>query len=472
METLPFPEGENMKDYTELAKTILQNIGGKENVTQAFHCVTRLRFVLRDREKADTVALKGLKGVMGTQWAGEQLQVIIGSDVVDVYDVICKEGGFEKLAEVPADDLGKEEPKTIAEKITAFMKPLVDCIIPLMGVFIGSGLIKGILSMLSVFGLINAESGTYMALYAIGDALYYFFPIFVGFNAGKVFKTDPFITALIGAGLVYPTIVAGAGDGVARSFLGIPMNLVNYTFSILPVFAAAWFAGVVERFVSRYVPKVIRYMLVSTITLAVVYPITILVVGPLMTMLSNAVGSAITFVWNLAPAIGGAVIGGLWQFLVMTGLHAGTAPLIIGLLMQNGYDVLGVCVTSSMTALAGVALALCTSSKNSETRQASLSAMLSALMGVTEPAIYSVALPYANAFLSVILGGAIGGCLGAVLGAKVYGFGGNGLLQLPFTFAPEGGSNPILWFVAIAVAFVAAYLFAKVLCRDSFKKEH
>lgn len=459
-----------MKDYSQLANSIIENVGGKENVKEAFHCITRLRFTLKDKDLVKQDAFKGLKGVMGTNWSGDQLQVIIGNEVNEVYDAVCAAGGFAKLAEVPADDVKDEGPKTFAEKVSNFMKPLVDCIIPLMGVFIAGGLIKGLLSMFTVFGWMSAESGTYTTLYAIGDALFYFFPIFIGFNAGKVFKGNPFISALIGAGLVYPSIVSGATDGVARNFLGLPLNLISYTSTILPAFIAAWLAAKVEHFVDKYVPKVVRFMLVPTITLAVVFPITLLVVGPVSNLIANGIGGVISSLWRMAPAIGGAAIGGLWQVLVMTGLHTGMTPFIVELLMQNGYDILGICVTSSMVALAGAALALYTTSHNNDVKQISISAMISALLGVTEPAIYGVALPYKNAFLSVILGGAIGGCLGSILGVKVYGFGGMSLLQLPFTFGGDGTGNTVMWAIAVAVAFVSAFVIAKILCRDSFKE--
>ena len=213
-------------------------------------------------------------------------------------------------------------------------------------------------------------------------------------------------------------------------------------------------------------------MLIPAIVLFVTVPVTLIVVGPIVSALSNGIGSVVSGLWRMAPALGGLVMGGFWQVLVMTGLHTGMTPFIIEMLMQNGCDILGICVTSSMFALAGVAFACFTATRDSNRKQTSISAMISALLGVTEPAIYGIALPFDKAFLSAIAGGGIAGAIGAVLGVKIYGFGGNALLQLPFTFAEgQGLTNTLLWAVTVAVAFILSFVLARVLCRKTFAKE-
>lgn len=461
------------KDYTSLAEEILEIVGGKENITAFVHCITRLRFEVKDRSRIKNDALKNIKGTMGAQWAGDQLQIIIGSDVESVYNTICKISGIEPEDEIDidVDDEIKSETVTIKDRITTLFKPIVDCIIPLMGLFVATGLIKGVLSALTVFELISTTSGTYLILYALSDTLLYFFPIFIGFNCGKVFKTNAFITAAIGATLIYPTIITTQTAGTPIDFMGIPVTLISYVSSILPVIIASYFASKLEKFMSKYSPAAIKFMLVPSVTLLIIVPLTFLLIGPIMSFISDGIGSIITTVWNTAPILGGLLIGSVWQILVMTGLHAGTAPFIIGLFAQYGYDLLGVCVTSSMIALAGTALAMVVRSRQTTQKEIASSALLSCFLGVTEPALYGVALPHGKALLCAMIGGGLGGMVGAVANVKCYGFGGNGLLQLPFTISLDGMMNTYLWCLAIAVAFLSSFLLAYVFCKKDFEKE-
>lgn len=461
------------KDFNAMAAQILEKVGGKENITKLQHCVTRLRFEVRDKSKIDEAAIKAISGIMGTKWAGEQFQVIVGADVDEAYDAVCKLSGITATAAVAAEPEDSKKPDksnmTTAERIGNFMKPLVDSVIPLIGLFMAGGLIKGLLAALTVFGVLSAESGTYTILNAAGDSLFYFFPIFIGFTAGKVFNTNPYMTAAIGASLVYPTILAAVG--MPMTFLGIPVNVISYTSTILPVFFASMLASKLEPFFKKFCPKALRIMLPMMVTLAIVVPLTFLIIGPVMTFIANAIGNGVTAVWNAVPALGGALIGGLWQILVMTGLHTGMTPLVLGLLMQNGYDILGGCVTSSMMALAGACLAVAVRTKNAERKETGISAMVSTFLGVTEPGIYGIALPNPKAMISMIIGGAVGGAVSAILGVKVFGFGGTGLLQLPFTFSPDGIMNTVLWAIAIAIAFVVAFVVCSVLLgKDADKK--
>lgn len=458
------------KNYRDQAEQILQLVGRQENITTFLHCITRLRFEVKDKSIIKEEELKMIKGILGVRWMGEQLQVIIGADVADVYLAICEIGGVKPNDEIELDEEVIVTSKSISEKISNFFKPVVDCIIPLMGLFVATGLIKGILSALTVFELILPESGTYIMLYALSDSLLYFFPIFIGFNCGKVFKTNQFITAAIGATLLYPTITAAQTAGTPIDFMGIPVVLISYVSSILPVIIASYFAAKIEKIVTKIVPNVVKFMLVPTITLLLIVPMTFLGIGPVMTIISDAIGAFITFVWDIAPALGGFVIGGFWQVLVMTGLHGGTMPFVVGLLTQNGYDILGICVTSSMIALGGVALAMWVRTKQVTKKDIAFSAMISSLLGVTEPALYGVVLPHGKAFACAWLGGGFGGMLGAVLGVKVYGFGGNGLLQLPFTISPDGMGNTYLWIFAVVVAFTSSFILAYVLCKKDFCK--
>ena len=457
------------KNYEQLSNNVIELVGKKENIKFFTHCVTRLRFTLKDKGIVNEEGLKTLEGTLGFQWIGEQLQIIVGSDVEKVYSKICEITGLEPETEISLDTEKEESPKTIKDRVTKLFRPIVDCLIPLMGLFIATGLIKGFLSACTAFGLVAAESGTYTILYALSDSLLYFFPIFIGFNCGKVFKTNQYITAAIGAAMVYPTIISLAQAGNPITYMGIPVTMISYTSSILPVIIASFFAAKIEKVVSKYSPQVIKFMLVPTVTLFIIVPLSFIVIGPIMTAISDSIGAVITGVWNVAPGLGGFLIGGIWQVLVMTGLHGGTVPFVVGLFAKNGFDILGVCVTSSMIALAGAALAMMIRSRQNEKKEVAVSAMISALLGVTEPALYGVALPYGKSLLFACLGGGLGGMTGALLNVKVFGFGGNGILQLPFTISPDGMMNTYLWIISVMIAFVSTFILVYVFCNKNFR---
>lgn len=304
------------KDYEKIAREVIAGVGGADNITDVMHCVTRLRFFLKDEAKADTPAVEQISGVLGVIVQGGQYQVIIGNDVTDAFSAVESALGRNTFAEAvrPA-----QEPKN---PVVAFLKTLTGTITPVIGMLGAAGILKGLVSLLSTVGVLAADSGAYLVLNALGDSLFYFFPVILGFSAGNKLGGNPFIPAIIGGALVYPSVVSAVG-GESLSFFGIPLVLMNYTRSVFPIIVAALLCSVVEKQLNRVLPASTRMILTPFITIAVVGAVTFLAVGPVVTALANLVSTVVLTVYGFSPALTGLLIGAFWQLLVVFGLHWG-----------------------------------------------------------------------------------------------------------------------------------------------------
>lgn len=454
------------KDLDQLVNSILSNVGGKDNLARVTHCVTRLRIEVKDRGIVKEKDLKNLKGTMGYQWANGQLQIIIGASIEQVYTKFCEVAMLDICKPVQDDS---EKKKSIFDKV---IQSIVGCVSPTVGVMIATGLIKGLLSLCVVLKWVDNTSGTYVILQALADSLFYFFPVIVGFNAGKVFNCNPVITAIIGCTLIYPSLITAYTEGSALTFLGIPVILKSYTSSVLPVIFASWISSEIEKLVSKYTPDILKLLVVPFVTLIVIVPLTLLAVGPCIDMLSTMLSNAVLWVLNSLPVLAGVVFGGVWQIITMLGLHYGIGPVTMQLFLDQGYDVTAAGVTASMFALVGVCLAVFLRTRNQNLKSASLSAGVTALMGVTEPAIYSVALPYKKAFLSAIIGGTVSGIFLMMTNVVTYGGGINGILQLSVTISESGFGNTVFWCIGQLIAFGVSFALAYILIGKDMRKEN
>lgn len=291
------------KNYDELAKTIIQNVGGKDNVTSVVHCATRLRFKLKDEKKANDDVLKDTDGVVTVVKAGGQYQVVIGNEVADVYDAVVKEGGFNGGGQVPDDDV--EDNSSFVDKAVALISGIfTDILAPLSA----GGIIKGLVVLVGAMGWLSTKSGTYQILYAIGDSIFYFLPVFLGVTAARRFHMNQFIGLAIGATLTYPTMVQLAASktvlgtlfkGTAfaseihTTFFGIPVITMNYTSTVLPVLFTVWFASIIEHWAKKWIPSVVQMFLVPVVTMIIALPVAFIVIGPVMTWVGDAIGAII-----------------------------------------------------------------------------------------------------------------------------------------------------------------------------------
>jgi len=464
------------KDYEGLAKKIVKLVGGKDNVNSVVHCATRLRFKLKDESKADTETLKDTDGVITVVQSGGQYQVVIGNDVADVYDRVVQVGGFPDGGVVP-DDYGEDDGKKMSI-LDKFIDLISGIFAPALGILAATGMIKGLATVLLATGAVTAKSGTYTILYAIGDSFFYFLPIVLGYSASKKFRVDPLIGMTIGAALVYPSIVALNPTAVAGkplytlfagtmlaspvhiTFLGIPVIMMNYTSSVIPIIAAVWIASKVERFFKKVVPTVVKTFLVPFFTLLVVIPLTLLIVGPITSWLSDGLAAGASALYSLSPVITGAVLGGLWQVLVIFGLHWGLVPLAMLNLQNLQSDPILVLVNAASFAQIGAVLAVIMKVKNDKVKGLGWSAFLSGIFGITEPAIYGVTLPRKKVFAMSCIGAGVGGAITGLFGTRSYMMGGLGIFSIPNVIGPKGID---MGFYGMIIAFVAAFVVGLVL---------
>lgn len=443
--------------YRKTASEVVEKVGGKDNIASVAHCVTRLRFVLKDEGKADDDAVKAVEGVKGLVKQGGQYQVIIGTEVSKVADEVSKVLGMS-MGE--SNEVAKEDLKQKDNLFNKFFKTISGCIFPFMGLMIASGMIKGILTLLVTLGVLTDTSGAYQLWYAGADALMYFFPILVGFSAGKQFGANPFLTAAIGAALVYPNIVSAYNDGTAMTFFGIPIVLTSYANSIFPVLLASWVGAKVEKFWKKVIPDMISMMFVPFLTLLIVVPLTFLVIGPVMTVVSNALADGTNALWAFSPIIAGIILGAFWQVIVIFGLHYAFIPILMNNITTNGVDPVNAVLGMTVMALVGAGVGYAMKQKDKAKRAEGLTCSLTAFFGVTEPIIYSIALPKKKPFAAAFVGGGIAGGILAASGAAMQGYGNGGIFQALIMISPTDPMN-VVWF---GICSVIAIIVSGIIC--------
>lgn len=449
------------EDYGQLAKEVVEAVGGKENIISVTNCMTRLRFVLKDDSVPDKEQVGAIKGVKGVMNQGGQYQVIIGTHVSEVVKFVKKEAG---VSEDGKADVNKEDYHIVKKDSlwNRFFKVISGCIMPMIGPMIAGGILKGILVILTTAGVLTNTDGTYLVLYAAADALLYFMPIIVGFTCGKVFDCNPYTTATIGAALVYPSLISAIAAEGGITFLHIPIS--TYANTLFPIILASFVASKIEKLAKKILPQIIQLMMVPTVVLAIVVPLSYLVIGPVMQYVSNGLSTIVCGIFAFSPILGGLLFGAFWQMIVLLGLHAAFIPVLMNNLLTQGSDPINAVLGLTVWALAGVALGYSLRNKNPEKRSAGFGSMASALCGVTEPAIYSIAVPNMKLFACAWVGGGIAGAILGGLGGKLYAMAGDGLFRIPAMINPNGLDVSFYGFVACAVlAFAVSAVLAFIV---------
>ncbi|OTN77785.1 PTS system beta-glucoside-specific IIABC component [Enterococcus sp. 8G7_MSG3316] len=445
-----------MSTNKEIAARVLTAVGGKENVNSVVHCATRLRFKLKDEQKADTVALNQDDDVIQVVQSGGQYQVVIGSHVSDVYRELNGIANFDGTAE----DTG--------EKGNIFNQ-LIDIIssifTPFLGAMAGAGVLKGFLTLALTLNWLTAESGVYTVLYAIADGLFTYLPVMLAFTAAKKFKTNEFLAVSLGMALVHPNITALAGQTL--HFFGIPVIIgaSAYTSSVIPIILAVFLQSYVERFFKKVIPSFLQIICVPLAVFLIMAPLTFIVVGPLGTILGNLLGSTYAGIYDFSPLVAGAVMGGLWQVFVMFGMHWGFVPIMLLNLSQNGVDTMVPMLLPAVLSQGGAALAVFFMTKNVKLKGLALSSTITAFFGITEPTVYGVTLPLKKPFIAACISGAIGGAFIGFSQVQNFTFGLVSILSLP-SFIPQDTkdlSGLIAASIGTAIAFIAAFVLTFVL---------
>ncbi len=444
--------------YEDLARDILHCVGGRENISSLVHCATRLRFKLKDDNKADAETLKKNADIIMVVESGGQFQVVVGNHVHDVWQAVCQVAGITE--DTPATK-GKQEKKT--GLLAAFIDIVSGIFTPFLGVLAACGILKGFLALSVALGWSSGMGGTWRILFTASDTLFYFLPIVLGYTAGKKFGGNPFITMVIGGALVHPMMVEAfneAGEVAKLSFFGIPVVLINYTSSVIPVICAAWFSCWLERLCNNLFPSAVKNFLTPLACLVITVPLTFLAIGPLASGLGELLASGFQAVYKFAPWLAGGILGGIWQVCVIFGLHWGLIPLMMNNMAVFGHDPMLAILLPAVFGQVGAALGVFLKTRDQRLKALSGSASIAGVFGITEPVVYGVTLPYRRPFIFGCIGGAIGGAVVGFSLSQVYSFG----LASIFTVAqiiPPAGIDFTVWGAIIGV--VIAFIFSCVM---------
>lgn len=442
-------------DYRSLAGDIVQEVGGEANIASATHCSTRLRLKLRDDAKADKAAVEKLPGVITVMQAGGQFQVVVGDNVASVYNELGR------IAKLDSESTSTQADTPSGNLLSKFIDLISSIFSPLIWPLAASGLIKAFLSMGSQFGWIDAKSQTYVILAAAGDAIFYFLPLFLAVTAAKRFKANQFTAMAIAGALVYPSIGALASAGAPVSFAGIPVVMMNYASSVIPIIVTVWLQAYLERAFNKVLPTAIRNFTTPMLTLLVMVPLVLLTVGPVTMYGAQAVSGGIRAAFDFAPWLAGAILGGFWQVFVLFGLHWGLTPTMLNDLATQGHSYLMGPLLSAVLSQAAATFAVLLRTRSHARRQVAGPAALSGfLAGITEPAIYGVNLPLKRPFYFGIAGGVVGGGIAAAGGSAASAFVFPSLLAFPaYTQIGSFALQVIGTVSAMVIAFVLTLLF-------------
>ncbi|MEK4975259.1 beta-glucoside-specific PTS transporter subunit IIABC [Niallia sp. FSL R7-0648] len=439
-------------NYQQVAKDILYNVGGKENVSGLTHCYTRLRFNLHDTKKANKENLEMMDEIISVVESGGQYQVVIGNKVSEVHDRIMEELGELRKTESP-----KEAKDTIGNRILNTVTAIFTPIIPAIA---ASGMLKGILALAvmianSYWGVDIKGYNTYIILNAASNALFYFFPIIIGYAAAKVFKTNELIAMVLAATLCYPDIVTLMTGEATVTLFGIGVTQANYTSTVIPIIIAVFIMAYVQRFFERITPEVLKIIMVPTFTLLVMVPATLIVFGPIGIYLGDFINWLYYIIMDISPTLLGAFIGGIWCVLVIFGAHKAILPIGINDVAQTGQQNLLAFAGAANFSQAGAAAGVFLKTKNKKLKTLAATSTVTALFGITEPAIYGVNLRLKKPMIYAVISGALGGALMGWGGSYGTAFANQGILTIPVYI--EAGTKAFLCYViGIGIAFFGA----------------
>ncbi|HCR3317937.1 beta-glucoside-specific PTS transporter subunit IIABC [Enterococcus faecalis] len=441
-------------DYQAIAKEILKDVGGKDNIVDVTHCYTRLRFVLKDTKQANKEALLQTEGVISVVESGGQYQVVLGNKVAHVYNAL-----EPLLAQQLTTKTSTEEKNSLGNRILNTVAAIFTPVVPAIA---ASGMLKGILAIAVMvannFYQVDLKPlNTYIILSAASDALFYFMPVILGYSAAKVFKTNEYIAMVIGATLCYPTIVSLMTEESAVTLFGLHVTKANYVSTVIPIILAIFILAYVQRFLEKVIPEVLKIIMVPTLSLLLMIPATLLLFGPIGIYLGDGVNWLYYYIMNLSPILLGGFIGGIWCVLVIFGAHRGLVPIGINDVARTGRQNLLAFAGAANFSQAGAAFGVFVRTKNKDLKAVAASATVTALFGITEPAIYGANLRLKKPMIYAVASGAAGGALMGWGGSYGTAFANQGLLTIP-VYAEAGTKAFICYLLGCGIAFFGAFL--------------
>ncbi|EGO8563679.1 PTS beta-glucoside transporter subunit EIIBCA [Enterococcus faecalis] len=441
-------------DYQAIAKEILKDVGGKDNIVDVTHCYTRLRFVLKDTKQANKEALLQTEGVISVVESGGQYQVVLGNKVAHVYNAL-----EPLLAQQLTTKTSIKEKNSLGNRILNTVAAIFTPVVPAIA---ASGMLKGILAIAVMvannFYQVDLKPlNTYIILSAASDALFYFMPVILGYSAAKVFKTNEYIAMVIGATLCYPTIVSLMTEESAVTLFGLHVTKANYVSTVIPIILAIFILAYVQRFLEKVIPEVLKIIMVPTLSLLLMIPATLLLFGPIGIYLGDGVNWLYYYIMNFSPILLGGFIGGIWCVLVIFGAHRGLVPIGINDVARTGRQNLLAFAGAANFSQAGAAFGVFVRTKNKDLKAVAASATVTALFGITEPAIYGANLRLKKPMIYAVASGAAGGALMGWGGSYGTAFANQGLLTIP-VYAEAGTKAFICYLLGCGIAFFGAFL--------------
>lgn len=439
-------------DYRITARELVKELGGDNNITNVTHCATRMRFILKDEAIVDSGKVKKIPGVITTVQAGGQYQVVIGNHVKDAYDFVMELVTVEESKESKAGN---------GNRVGVFSR-IIDVISSIFAPFLytlaACGILQGILGILVACNAIDTAGGTYQILNFVSWTAFTFLPVLIAITAAKKFGVNQFVAVVIACALVCPDYINMVNAGKDIYFLGMRVQLLSYTSSVIPIILSIWIASYVQKFFDKLLPIVVRNLFSPMFTITIMVPLTLLAFGPIGNTIGGAIGDVYNFLYDLSPIVAGIIVGGLWEVLVIFGVHWGITPVTVGNYASLGYDTFTGLQASAVFAQAGAALGVFLKTKDKEMKGVSLSAAVTGLFGITEPAIYGVNLRLKKPMICGCIAGAIGGAVAGGFHAVSWGYNMPGIATIPAYFQSGHMGEFMGFLISIAISFVAAII--------------
>lgn len=448
-------------DNKKMAEEILKKIGGKANITQAWHCFTRLRFNLVDNSRADINQLKSINGVLNAQFQGDQLQVIVGNSAASIYQELK-----ELIGDTGSQKAAKKEEKqnpvnVVFDTISGIFNPMIAAIT-------GAGLLKGILSLLIFLGAIDAQSTEYLVLNMISDATFYFLPFLLAFSAARKFKTNEYVAVSLAGILMYPAFAGLVGTEESIRFFFLKIPVLDYSGSVLPIILGVLLLSVVYRFIDKYMPKMLRLIFTPLLSLIIVAPIVLFLVAPIGNYLGGYLAEFFKWLFDVAGPVAGLLMGGFMPFIVMAGMHYALFPVAFDSIGRLGYDImlLPMNLVNNMAQCAAT-LAVAIKTKDKDLKSLAFSSSLSALFGITEPAMYGITLKLKKPLYAAMIGSGIGGAIFGFFTVKIFTFTIPGITSLPSYINSEYPSNLMYACIGVVASMVVSFALTMLIPFES-----
>lgn len=442
-----------MKHKDEI-NSIIKDVGGVANIQRMTHCMTRLRFNLADDQKADLDAISKINGVLNTQFQNSQLQIVIGPAVADWYDEISNLTG---IGQEESQETDVKDKKGFFSKLLEIFS---NVFLPVIPAIAGAGMMKAILGLLSSFSVISQKSDPYIILNLMADATFYFLPFLLAISAAKLFKTNAILSAVLAGALLYPSLINNVGKISNYHFLGLPIPVINYSASVLPIILSVWIMSYLYRFVDKHMPDMLKVIFVPTVVLIIMIPIELIAIGPLGNYLGGILSAASMKLFSFSGALAGAILGGLRPLLVMTGMHQALTPIVFQNFASKGYDVLMPTMLVSTFAQATGVLTMAFKTRSKKEKSVIYASGISAILGITEPALYGVIVKYKRVLLSVCIGGGLGAAYVSAMGYHLGSFTPSNILSLAvYALMPKF----IHVIIGLGIAIVSTALLVLVL---------